>query len=418
MSGLPHSTPRGRAVGLAREDVHLVDRSARRLVERLQALLAACPPDGQHASGLARLLKIDRTTCQRAVFAVTHAYPGPQILKQLPGPKALQALVDAARKLRPAIDESVVAALEVAVDEYSALIKRLGGMVSRVIRRLEQSAEPEPLPTDRLAVRRRLHDAAAELTGRSSRCWVAVYIYAPHGGAAGMLDLVRAHGLIGHVAQPDAVPLTFHNFSARPETADTEFFAALDGSAATGRAQSTLLRAFTSDPPPIISAKLTDEFLVQAIDGPAGVQPADLMLASRATLLHPALQPQRLEEAWAMINFPVQHLLFDIYLHEDLARACIPAVDVHLWRPDFAADIGDRWQTRFADTPHLQLLGRGLRNAGAAAYGRQAELATYVFKQAGLDARRFVGLRCEETYPMWRVGYRVSLDFGQPTAAQ
>ncbi len=56
----------------------------------------------------------------------------------------------------------------------------------------------------------------------------------------------------------------------------------------------------------------------------------------------PAHVPSGLEEVWALVNFPVRWLLLDVILHRDVARGCIPGLNVHLWRPDFASTVGER----------------------------------------------------------------------------
>lgn len=111
-----------------------------------------------------------------------------------------------------------------------------------------------------------------------------------------------------------------------------------------------------------------------------------------------------------MINFPARRMVFDVYLHRDLARACIPSLDAHLWRPDFADHVGDRWQTRFARAPRLELLGNGQDRAGNP-WPRHAELTDFLFRQMDLDPDRMVGFRCLEDYPAWRTGYCMSFDF-------
>lgn len=135
------------------------------------------------------------------------------------------------------------------------------------------------------------------------------------------------------------------------------------------------------------------------------------MLGTQNVMPHPATQSPPIEEVWAMINFPARRMVFDVYLHRDLARKCIPSLDVHLWRPDFATQVSDRWQTRFADSPRLEVLGHGIQNAATSAYLRHAELTTFLFRGLNLDADRFVGYRCMVEYPLWRTGYCMSFDF-------
>lgn len=425
---------------LGSEELGLADRVARRMHAELTALLAALPADARNASGLARRLDIDRTTCQRAVFVATRPYEDAALLGRLPGIKALQQLAESAgRVLQPDALEGLVgpatsphpavAGLLAAIEQLQELIALCGGSQSRLARRIESSRHRGPFEAaggdgatsndPQRAARARLFEAAAALTGRSSACWVAVYVYRPIGGAAELVEVLRAHGLIGHVARADAVPLTLHNFTAKSSDGQGPRpgqFVPLVEEKDDGRSLDSLLREFSSDPAPLVRSRQPNEFLVQSIDERVSTmgRPVDFMLGTRSAIPNPLRQKPAIEEAWALINFPCRHLLFDIYLDRDLARRCIPSLDTHLWRPDFAQQVGDRWQTRFADSPSLQLLGAGVRSTPTPAYPRMSALTRTLFNRAELDPNDFVGFRCEVSYPIWRAGYCVSFDFSTP----
>jgi hypothetical protein len=405
---------------------------ARRLHAEISAFLGVLPPASRNASGLARHLGVDRTTCQRAVHAVSGPYQGPGLFARLPGVRGLTQLVEAAGSARPAPDRGSLDALAAAVDRYQDLIAELGGSLSRLTRRIERSAAGAVGAVPRagrseaenaaLAARMRLFEAAAELTGRSSACWVAVYAYRPAPSDPKTVEVFRANGLIGHVAHADAVPLVVHNFTRRSDGSPGKGggpFASLENADVAGRNATVMLPGFTSDPPPLVTSRQPDEFLVQSIDerAPALGRPVDLMLAARSTIPHPLRQSPPLEEVWALVNFPCRHLLFDVYLHRDLARASLPSLDAHLWGPDFAQHVGERWATRFADAPPLQLLGPGLRRGAPAAWPRMPDLTRHLFERVALEPDDFVGFRCDVEYPLWRAGYCVSFDFTRPDGA-
>ena len=76
-----------------------------------------------------------------------------------------------------------------------------------------------------------------------------------------------------------AVPLVVHNFSSpsadsprdEPHEAeavrpDSERFASLANAPVAGRSPTVVLEDFTSDPPPLVTARQPHEFLVQSID--------------------------------------------------------------------------------------------------------------------------------------------------------
>ena len=412
------------AAPLSGEEIQLADRALRRLHEQIRGFLSHLPADARNASGLSRYLRIDRTSCQRLVFTASRPYAGLALIERLPGVRGLRQLIDAARKACPTPAAEGVPPLEIAIDRYEEAIQTLAGSQSGLLRRIAATPFATPDATRLEAAephgaRERLFEAAAELTGRYSETWVAVYAYFPDEKAGGdTINVARAHGLVGHVARRDAVPLTFHNFiSKRVESSDDgqseRAFKTLDDDATIGNSPDSILRQFSTDPLPVVSSRQPGEYLVQAIDTSpsAAGQSVDLMLATRNAMPHPINQHPRIEEVWAMINFPVRQMVFDVYLHRDLARECIPSLDAHLWRPDFAAQIGDRWQTRFANGPRLELLGPGLQGAATAAYSRHLELTSCLFESLHLDDQRFVGFRCAVNYPVWRTGYCMSFDF-------
>lgn len=402
--------------GLSEAELHRVDAAARRIHSALRDALALFPEDARSASALSRHLNIDRTTCQRAVFAAMRAYPGPQLIAALPGARALQQLMSAAESNGIVRDD--LTPLRAAVEQLESTVNAVAGSVSRLIRRIDATATgaPQNAATHAVGARARLFDAAAELTGRSSACWFAIYAYWPADHAPGSrLNLARMNGLLGHTARADAVPLTFANFSGggadEPAVGDGPLVPNADGSPVIGE--------FSTQPAPVVSSRRPGVFVVQAVDtDPSSSKgPIDIVMGSRSMIPHPASRTPPIDEAWAMVNFPVRTLIFDIYLHRDLARLCIPSVDQHLWRPDFAATIGDRWQTRFPDSPPLEVLGPALRAAAPDASPRHNDYTKFLFDRASIDPRSFVGYRCLLEYPIWRTGCCVSFDYGSEPAA-
>ncbi|MCK4871208.1 MAG: hypothetical protein KAS72_00635 [Phycisphaerales bacterium] len=419
---------------LSTEEFQIADRAARRMHGELRSLLAHMPVEARTASGLARHLQLDRTTCQRAVSVAREPSQGPEIISRLPGIPGLRQIVAAARDLqgdRPSDD--VLASLQAAIDGYERLIHRLAGSQTKLVGRL--SATPLTSESEAFfdtaasvgrfdAYTRQLFESAAKLTGRYSEVWVAIYAYRPHPKNRDRLIVSRAYGLVGHRARPDAVPLVIHNFST-PNCGSKAQATGISGLARgfehlderaieSGSTPEVVIPEFTSSPLPLISSKQPGAFLVQSVDadGENCGKPFDLMLASRAVTPHPRTQSPAAEETWAMVNFPVRHLLFDVYLHQDLATCSIAGLDVHLWRPDFATSVADRWQTRFTRTPKLVMLGRGIEDSASSVFARHAELTRLLFAQTDEDPHSYIGHRCEITHPMWRTGYCMTFDFG------
>ncbi len=414
------SAPARHNAGLSAQEIRQADRALRRVHEQLRSFLQSLPAQARNASGMARYLDVDRTTCQRLVFMVNRPFAGLSIVEKMPGVRGLRRLLDSAS--RKGVEPEAIEHLDASIGMLEDCFNALGGNQSVLIRRIASTpatdtAEPGPGNVPE-AARRQMFDAAGTLTGRTSEAWVAVYAYFPGKGKdREKMEIARVHGLIGHQASPDAVPLTFHNFTSGKSDKDERPFRSLVGDTpgAGTQAPAAFIPDFSTNPPPVVSTRQPGEYLVQTIDDRSGDgKPVDVMFGTRNVSSHPSTRTPPLEEAWAMINFPTRRMVFDIYLHRDLARACIPALDVHLWRPDFAAHPGDRWQTRFASGPKLELLGGGLNNAATAAYDRQEELSGFLFEQIEQDSASFIGFRCSLDYPIWRTGYCMSFDFGGP----
>ena len=405
-----------------------IERLLRRLHSELRAFLAALPVHAQNASGLARYLSVERTTCQRAVAAVNRPFAGASLASELPGPEGLRLLTSAAGAKRNGATrelESAIAKLRRDIDDFEGLIRRHGPTRSRFLKRLGGVAgdahAPAGLTEDRaLAARKALFDSAAALTGRFSQTWLAAHIYEPDRSDATKVQQTRAHGLLGHVARADAVPLTFHVFApverdVAPDRPVARTFSPLVHDA-DPETPAGVLRAFSTQPLPAVRAKQPDEFIVQAVDPAA--DSVDLLFGMQGEMPHPLTTQRRFEEVWALVNFPVRRLVLDVFLHRDLARRCLPDLDQHLWGPDFGAAIGERWQTRFPRSPRLQWLGPGTTQAATDAHARHVELLEFLFTSRGQDPQKFIGFRCDVAYPIWRTGYRIALDYGDGDAEQ
>lgn len=438
---IPHSPAPRRGPGrppdtrpilpLTDDERALLDRALRRIHEQLKAFIEMMPPGAEHASGMARFLDVERTTCQRVVSAVEGPFGGLELITRLPGSRGLKMLTKAARRRLPKTMHEKIGAVAAGAELYETTVRRLAGSQSRLLRRLDASMGPSREGINAYAhdqARRALFDAAADITGRWSDLWLAAYLYRPHESDDRLLRHARVNGLLRHEWRADAVPLTFHSFnnnrgeaSGIPED-DASRVGVFEPLAARDEEPVHLLEEFSARPVPIVASKQTTEYMVQAIDAitdtTASWRPVDLMFGSRAVVRNPAKMTPRIEECWALINLPARAMLFDVFLHQDIAMRSIPALDAHLWRPDFASTVGDRWQTRLSNTPALALLGRGLERVEHERSPRHRELLAMLFDAEGVNPDEYIGFRCAVEHPLWRCGYCMSFDFGSADEAR
>ena len=188
----------------------------------------------------------------------------------------------------------------------------------------------------------------------------------------------------------------------------------LDDTGLEGRTPTALLEPFTTTPFPEITGRGDNGQLLQVID-PKHVEPGmalDVVTATRTKwpFINPETKQSAFERVWYLVNWPVQNLVFDVWIHEKLERMFRPSVDALLWYPKLSIAGGDRWATRFPSQTKLELLGRGIGSADSAMWHRHGELTDHTFRRIGEDANAYVGFRCEVQFPIWRAGYCMSFE--------
>lgn len=330
---------------------------------------------------------------------------------EVPGVEGLTLFVDAiARRLEGLGADERLAAARAAIENFEELIERLAGSQRRLRARLgvEGGGDPEsPVQvhggSDEEANREAMFRAAAAVTGRWSESLVYLSIVRPVPGRPDHTESQGARGLIGHHATPDAVPLEVGHSAPLSERSSV---APID---------SLLIEQFCSHPLPRVVSRSGGQVVAHVLDTPPATDdaPQDIVLSRRSRVpdRHPATLKPAIGEVWNLINFPARRMVFDVYLHREIARRCIPSLELHLWSSDLASHARARWSTRFAGGPKLQLLGPGVRHAACEAYRRHAELTSAMFEEVGWPAEEFIGYRCETAFPLWRAGYCMAFDF-------
>jgi hypothetical protein len=391
---------------------------AHRLRLELRSVLSILSPDDSGASAMSRLLGVDRNICQRVVAATARGEADVHTLVQLPGVAGLRQFLQAMSR-RPNVastERESISSATVAVDHFEKLLDELAGSQRKLKERLEVGApeDAEVLgPTDDMSARQQLFRAAARVTGRWSESWISMRMIRPLPGDPLMTESLLVRGHIGHVSREGAVPLEVgENVQARLAGApDGPAFKALADSEDPRR---FLLAPFCSQPLPQVISRALGSKLVHVIEGNASASEAsDIVIADRRARpdKHPATQNPPLGEVWSMITFPSRRLVFDVYLHKNIARRCIPSLEQHLWGPHSGQQGLWRWSTRFPGGPKLELLGPGIANCATSAYDRYAELTRHMFEYSGWEPQEFVGYRCDVPYPVWRAGYCMLFDF-------
>lgn len=405
---------------LAASERGMADEVARRLRLELRGLVELLPENERGASAMARALEIDRNTCQRIVAATARGDADAQLLVQLPGVMGLRQFLDALAKRFPGIEpEQAIAGGRAAVERFEQLIDTLAGSQRKLRERLELDREMDgaqlPATPDDVMARRSLFRAAVDVVGRWSETRLTMRIIRPVPGDPLHTENIRMTGHVGHVSRPVAVPLEV--YSATPENLVERTgpaFQTLDASQKVGNTPGFLMTKFCTEPLPRVTSRATESRVIHAIDEAAARgEPSDIFVADRRAGVdkHPASQHPPIGEVCTIMNFPTRRFIMDVYLHKDIARRCIPLMEVHLASPWAGSALLARWSTRLPGGPRLELLGTGLSNAGSDAYPRHTEVAREMFSSVGWEPDEFVGYRVDVAYPVWRAAYCMLFDF-------
>jgi hypothetical protein len=418
------SESRGRprsAEPLTESEHAAAEQVSRRLHAELRGVVSLMALPERGASAMARTLMVDRATCQRIVGAIARPDASPETLVQLPGVEGLRQFVAAvAHRVNDPVARERLTATTAAIDRFETLLTELGRSQRRLKERLDAgkgfAATQALVPhagADSERTREALFHAGAGLTGRWSAATISVSVIRPLADAT-KTESARVLGLIGHQWRDECVPLEVGQTATLRSVEEGSLFANLDGEPLAGAAVGTLIPEFSASPAPRCTPRAIGPRVVQMIDtAEHAAQPIDIVTAVRTAVpdRHPATMQPAVGEVWSLQHIAARRLVFDTFLHRDIARRCIPSLEVHLWRPDVSRHAAARWSTRLPGGPRLEVLGQGLAATGTPAYARHRDLLDHVFTRTGWDPDEFVGYRCEVAYPAWRAGYCMLFDF-------
>ncbi|MFI4894604.1 MAG: hypothetical protein ACIAQ0_14410 [Phycisphaerales bacterium JB058] len=396
---------------LSEAEIKRAQRVADRLHSDLGIVVSQLPEQAQGGSGMSRYLDIVRNTTQRICYALQDP-ASLATLSRVPGVKGLESFVEAVRRV--GVTKESADLLEASVNEFSRLIDDIAGSHTKLIDRVDAGLggpRPPGGGNSDLAARANLFAAASQVTGGSTQTAVAINIIDLEGDT---LSRTYIHGFIHATMEPGGMPLVVcsgDNFRWAKGAWDRKL---LDDTGLEGRTPTALLEPFTTTPFPEITGRGDNGQLLQVID-PKHVEPGmalDVVTATRTKwpFINPETKESAFERVWYLVNWPVQNLVFDVWIHEKLERMFRPSVDALLWYPKLSIAGGDRWATRFPSQTKLELLGRGIGSADSAMWHRHGELTEHTFKRIGEDANEYVGFRCEMQFPIWRAGYCMSFE--------
>lgn len=421
-SELPTTSTRDQSSVLSRGEVEQLCQVARRLRGEMRSALDALPEPIDGPSALGELLNLDRATAHRLLQLARSGGGEFRWLQRGPGVQAIRQFAQAAHEC--GVDAGVTASVEAAADRYEEVINELAGSKSKLMRRLEVAESQltrergDVNEAGRERLRAQLFENASALIGRHMDVRIDMMIMRPSSVKKDWLECVWLRGIIGHRAGPGspALAIGYHDFGRR-DGASTRSGAqnVLAGSMEEGERRSVVLDAFSTQPPPLMVSKSASGRLMQVVDPKATAkgEAVDVVVAQRMStaVMHPKFEARPVLELNALVREPARALLFDVYLHRELAQGALADLDLYVWSPTLEQSLADHWFDRLPTQAALQVLGRGLGRARSPLFDRHAELTRHVFDQVEWPAEQFVGYRCGVQYPMWGGAYAMTFDY-------
>jgi hypothetical protein len=386
----------------------------------LQAIVAALPADRRGTVGLARHLAIDKVLSSRVLKALRSTDPI-AVIHHLPGPEPLRRFTRAARAL--GLSTATIDAADRAIDRFETLIRDETGDRGTLDAILSDRV-PEARAAFALRRKQAAYRAMSELKGLAARQHLAAVLLYP-GSDPLRIDVVWIFGTLGLQRLRDGVPVKFASRRIGPESTPRSP-ATLRGEAvdaATGLAQLRLDAHCSRPAPELVVQRAGDVIHYTLADSGFGPHSAvDLVFAevNRNEIdryASPAAVTGRAKQTYffAEVPIPSEHLLFDVFAHEDVFPGREPTLSVYdtalegIASPNDPGRDIDRLDTAEAVVP----LGRGLAAAATRLVPFHASLLAETFDALRWNPDRMRGWRTAIDYPVY--GSQVTLAFEPPT---
>lgn len=336
-------------------------------------------------------------------------------LQRLPAPSALRTVLSTAR--RHQAPEQRVREAEAATDAYEALIDRLGGTKANLDTHAARFGQDAREKIEG-AAKQNIFKGMAHLLGVEARASVLLCFAFP-GQDPALVDELVVHGYHGLRRHRPELPLVLGSREMLDaEDASTDaYLEQLHGGAVPGDGQLTMLRKFSSSPPPPIEAIPDGRRILYVLRSSPDELPGedDLFFASLHRGADPRwAKPDHPRARYAFIpHNPSRHMICDVYVHRDIWPGSNPELVIartgNPAAPDLLAHQFDR--ADFIET--LQPLGNLATRWSSPAYLRQRELLTHIHEEMGWTPGDFRLFRCSIRYPVPGVWYTVQ--FPLPT---
>lgn len=363
-----------------------ISQSLRRLLE---PIAGANPKTGD----IAAVLGLDRTQAWRIARAIEAEDPY-LVLHEVPAPRGLSAIVDAAE--RAGADAAASAAAREAVSEFAALVHRFpdgrAGLDAALAARV-----PKALEAAQKAARKKIGQGMSQVLGLKAAVRYVASIVTPSRDRDDTCDVVAIAGYrdlrrlrIG----PAPVVFSGRTYTQAPSVTAPALLT-IDG-AIDPDPRSRILEHYSSIPPDTLTVEQNGSTirLVLAPDTPAVNEPVTMFFAQRiARTIQRWSSAERNHEL--IVHSPVLPAdvnVIDTLIRDDVLPLADPprlTVERFGFSPVAAAGSPDDRTFRIDEVVETATLGPGLGRALNRAVPRVGELLAEVLERSGEDPRRF-----------------------------
>ena len=382
----------------------------RELLESFSEVLEALPGQPGGPQALGKALGLDKVFASRLLKSMRRRDPL-AVVHHLPGPEPLRRFLRAANKLGvagPLVDRGGRA-----VDEFEHLIRQEAGDRSS-LSAIISAWLPEAREEFELRRKQAVFKNISQLRGVSAEMNLSTVIL--HPAADGEhIDVVWVMGLtaLRRLRPNVVVKITSNRFTEGAPERDPSVLAGVGG------ADELPLEEFCHLPPARLEVERRGE-TVHYVLGPHGFGPrsaVDVLVGEVNLAELPLTVPagsHRKGYYFATINTPVEVLLFDVIVHEDVYPGREPQLVIHDVTTTGPVDVNDpdRDLDRLDLAESIQSLGRGTARIRVPEMPRYPELVRSVIGRLGWRGESFRAYRCRVEYPIY--GTQVSLAFEPP----
>lgn len=364
-------------------------------------LLSGVGADPNQTRESSRLLGLSRQLTWRLSRVVCSTEPE-AILSEIPGPQGMSKFVAACRDL--GAPEESVSALISATDSFEDAIKAVSGSRKSLAALMANQGDHQTSGAQERE-RRKLFDGGCAVWGvHAATRFVSVFLF-PAKDDPSMLDVAHVTGYLGfRRLRAIPWPMSFEDVRTHDGVHIPFIKEPLDLSNGSDEGQLQLIDRFCNPPSPKISVSTVGNVKrFELSPGPVGnAGAADVVFGTYLRHLYP--RERTIENLNAnfilMLVTPVERVIFDMFLHKDIALKGQPSAHLcdkltHPFAP--ADDEVERLALPLAETP--QALGPGATGALTPHIPWYPRLVRFVSDRIEHSPDDFVGSRFEMNYP-------------------